>query len=235
MKYKTFTLSEVLITLTIIGIIAAITVPLLMQNYKRQQYTAKLKKVINVINNSFNLAMVDNGLSRESIICDEQIGGANPSGDIFNTYLKDYLNVYKIYTSTEEMEKDNIFKLGNQNITSDMPLVILSDGTIIQWDGVAYGSGNECYTGFWVDINGAAKPNTSGKDILYFYMTTPTFTSSSKKLSNLPLITTSVGSYGKYSYKRCYDSCKQYNNSYICTRLLELSGWEYNKNYPKNL
>ena len=41
-----FTLSEVLITLVIIGIIAAVTVPVIMANYKKAETAAKLKNCI---------------------------------------------------------------------------------------------------------------------------------------------------------------------------------------------
>ncbi|MBR1460028.1 prepilin-type N-terminal cleavage/methylation domain-containing protein [bacterium] len=42
---KAFTLAEVLITLTIVGTIAALTVPQVIQDYKYKLYTTQLKKV----------------------------------------------------------------------------------------------------------------------------------------------------------------------------------------------
>ena len=42
-----FTLAEVLVTLGIIGVVSAMTVPSLMQNYQRQSYVAQLHKVYN--------------------------------------------------------------------------------------------------------------------------------------------------------------------------------------------
>ena len=48
--FSGFTLAEVLITLTIIGVIAAITIPNLMQKYEKQQTVTKLKKAYNNIN-----------------------------------------------------------------------------------------------------------------------------------------------------------------------------------------
>lgn len=41
---KAFTLAEVLIVLVTIGIIAAITIPNLINNYQKTQYVTKLKK-----------------------------------------------------------------------------------------------------------------------------------------------------------------------------------------------
>ena len=40
---KAFTLAEILITLSIIGIVAALTIPNLIQNYKRKVATVRLK------------------------------------------------------------------------------------------------------------------------------------------------------------------------------------------------
>lgn len=43
-KVKGFTLAEILVTLMIIGIIAALTIPSLIQNTKKNEYVAGLKK-----------------------------------------------------------------------------------------------------------------------------------------------------------------------------------------------
>ena len=44
-----FTLAEVLVTLGIIGVVSAMTVPTLMQNYQRKSYVTQLHKVYNEI------------------------------------------------------------------------------------------------------------------------------------------------------------------------------------------
>ncbi len=46
MKKKGFTLAEILITLGIIGIVAAMTIPTLISNYKKKEYSTKIKKFI---------------------------------------------------------------------------------------------------------------------------------------------------------------------------------------------
>lgn len=58
---KGFTLAEVLITLGIIGIVAAMTLPTLVQNYKKKELVTKLQKVYTVMNQAINLAEVENG------------------------------------------------------------------------------------------------------------------------------------------------------------------------------
>ena len=55
MKKTGFTLAEVLITLVIIGVIAAMTVPTLMNNTQGQEYKSALKKAISAANQALTL------------------------------------------------------------------------------------------------------------------------------------------------------------------------------------
>lgn len=56
-----FTLSEVLITLAIIGVVAALTIPTLIQKSQEQNAVAQLKKTYNMLTNAYNLAVQENG------------------------------------------------------------------------------------------------------------------------------------------------------------------------------
>lgn len=56
-----FTLAEVLITLGIIGVVAAITIPVLMQNYQKKVLIAKAKQGHSILENSIRRYMADNG------------------------------------------------------------------------------------------------------------------------------------------------------------------------------
>lgn len=60
-RYTAFTLSEVLITLGIIGVIAAITIPALMNNINDMQYKTALKKNLAVLNQAMTQANYDYG------------------------------------------------------------------------------------------------------------------------------------------------------------------------------
>lgn len=54
-----FTLAEVLITLGIIGVVAAITIPTLIANTRSQQYRSKFKKNnINIISSCKNESII---------------------------------------------------------------------------------------------------------------------------------------------------------------------------------
>ena len=53
LKRAAFTLAEVLITLGIIGVVAALTLPTVISNYKKQVTVPKLQKAYSTINNAF--------------------------------------------------------------------------------------------------------------------------------------------------------------------------------------
>ena len=59
-KYLAFTLAEVLITLGIIGVVAAMTIPTLMSAYREKVIVNQLKKVHAVLNQAFKLAVAEN-------------------------------------------------------------------------------------------------------------------------------------------------------------------------------
>lgn len=90
-----------MITLGIIGVVAALTIPTLIQNYKKKIIETRLVKFYSTINQAINFADIDNG-GRGSWTDDTYVwapadGPANDvSGDTivwFNTYLKPYLKV----------------------------------------------------------------------------------------------------------------------------------------------
>ena len=56
-----FTLAEVLITLGIIGVVAAMTMPSLIQSHQDKEITARLKKVYSVLGNAYLRAYTDIG------------------------------------------------------------------------------------------------------------------------------------------------------------------------------
>ncbi len=58
---KGFTLSEVLITVGIIGIIAAFTIPGVITNYQKKVTAEKLKAAYQMFFNALNLALNDTG------------------------------------------------------------------------------------------------------------------------------------------------------------------------------
>ncbi|MDD3238046.1 MAG: type II secretion system protein [Candidatus Gastranaerophilales bacterium] len=58
---KAFTLAEVLITLVIIGIIAAMTIPALLNNTNKEEYRTGLKKAVSMLQQAANLEYAETG------------------------------------------------------------------------------------------------------------------------------------------------------------------------------
>ncbi len=61
MGKKGFTLAEVLITLGIIGVVAAMTLPTLITKYKEQETVTRVKKFYSVFSQAYTMAVLDNG------------------------------------------------------------------------------------------------------------------------------------------------------------------------------
>jgi prepilin-type N-terminal cleavage/methylation domain-containing protein len=88
-----FTLAEVLITLAVIGVVAALTIPTVVRNYQKTQTITQLKKVYSALSNTTNLAIADEGPISGWEIGENGTGEA--AVDFANRYLIPYLKVSK--------------------------------------------------------------------------------------------------------------------------------------------
>ncbi len=102
-KKSAFTLAEILITLAVIGIVAAMTIPNLIQSYKKKVVETKLVNFYSTINQAFQLSEIDNGqaITWEKIPKDEE-----GMKDWFGKYLLPYIKSPKVESSTNEKESD---------------------------------------------------------------------------------------------------------------------------------
>lgn len=73
MKKSGFTLSEVLMTLAIIGVIAAITIPMLSQNKKNYEYTTGYKKALSTANQAIEQHYALEGLTVQDYVSAEEL------------------------------------------------------------------------------------------------------------------------------------------------------------------
>ena len=87
-----FTLAEVLITLVIVGVIAAITVPVAIANYQEHVTVSKVRKFYSTMSKAYNRAIADNGPVDSWDIPHNKLGG---SAILYADYLKPYLNIIK--------------------------------------------------------------------------------------------------------------------------------------------
>lgn len=94
MKKNAFTLAEVLITLGIIGIVAAMTIPALVQKQQKTQAITSVKKAYSVLNQNLKMAVAQNG-PPSGWIGSEESPSYPTTLKYFNQYIKPY---YKIAT-----------------------------------------------------------------------------------------------------------------------------------------
>ena len=156
-----FTLTEVLITLGVIGVVSAMTLPSVIKNYQKHKTVNQLKKVYTVLNQAFRMSEIDNG-DYEHWNKIAEIGKT----EYVNKYWKPYLKVLKTcnnYTecgyseSTPWMNAINSRK--NGNIIPNNSL-ILSDGTLIIF--------KDNSRNILVDLNSYSAPNRFGHDLFQF-------------------------------------------------------------------
>lgn len=160
---KAFTLAEVLISLAIIGVVAALTIPTLIQNYEEKVTVVKLKKVYSVLTNAYQLAQLEKGNFNNN---EEGITSKN-----FYDYIAPYLKVQKYCGVEKGCWPDTMIKFlhgadwENLDNYRNYEKAIINDGMLLQ---IYTADRNDLEGEIRVDINGFKKPNTLGKDIFYF-------------------------------------------------------------------
>ncbi|MBQ9245691.1 prepilin-type N-terminal cleavage/methylation domain-containing protein [bacterium] len=180
-KYKLgFTLAEVLITLVIIGIIAATTIPTIQANYAQQERYTRVKKAYSTLANAMTRVKADGG----DFDFEVRNNDTELIKDWYDTYLKQYLNTIKVcYNEAGCWNEGDTKNLNGGNaycqhtgigVGDNIVTAILSDGTFINIDSYSKGS-IASYFGVDItqsnglvvifDINGNRKPNTFGRDI----------------------------------------------------------------------
>ena len=162
-----FTLAEVLITLGIIGVVAAMTMPTLINQTNGAQYKAAYKKALSAISQgvTLNVALDDIGFA-ETV---EGGKGTNTTDNSVAKILSQRMNVVKVDKtvgygtagSPALQPADDALKDGANNTT-----LFFNDGSVFQFDpstGFACTDESEGATkkickGF-IDVNGLKGPN----------------------------------------------------------------------------
>jgi len=168
-------LAEVLITLAIIGIIAAITIPSIVANHQKRELETRFAKGYRTLQQAINLATAEHG-SIDSWDWDKSQGSAQDFVEFIKIYFLPYLNVARFCpnSTVEGCYTDDTYTRFNGtalNALSDKqyPRVILADGSAIQfyWKRNCIETKNKCID-INMDMNGFRKPNVFGLDIFQF-------------------------------------------------------------------
>ena len=104
---KAFTLAEVLITLGIIGVVAALTLPSLISNYKKRVIATRLEQFASIWQQAIRMAEIENG---ETTMW-EGFAADNPDAmlESYNRYLAKYIKTME----THKTPKGVAFALSN--------------------------------------------------------------------------------------------------------------------------
>ena len=167
---KGFTLAEVLITLGIVGVIAALTLPGLSLNVQNQQIGPALAKAINTLEYANKLALEENRARRLSELVG--VAGKDLSEDakhrlLLESYLETVVGPYmKLSKLSHQITyKGSIFDK-DQNIVQNTDVYSTPDNIYY------LGSQSHHHNGIsiFVDVNGSKGPNLAGRDLLALHI-----------------------------------------------------------------
>lgn len=175
-----FTLAEVLITLGIIGVVAALTIPILINSYQENQYNAGVKEAYSILQNALKMVLTNNN------------GNVNVGNGVGASFANDFrddfasvINYTKKDTCVNIMPNDGVniqYKWYKGNFASALwPVGIEANTSCLVLNNsmtVRFYSSNSCNNyglngcgQIEVDINGQSTPNMYGKDLYEFMIT----------------------------------------------------------------
>ena len=175
-KKTAFTLAEVLITLGIIGIVAAMTMPALMQDYKYKEFDARFKVAQNVLNNAVSWFHARDRMIYGYTYCTTQNGSndyekclEHGASEVFQTFFGEaFTSLYG--AEKHHSEYNHIYK--NFSGATEFYAVYIDDGHMQIPNGMSILFEVNGYSDepiIHIDINGInEKPNRFGYDIFSF-------------------------------------------------------------------
>ncbi len=174
MRKKAFTLAEVLITLGIIGVVAAMTLPVVINNSRAKELETQLKTSYSILQQALQMMQADTGM-----IANQTNYPGQTFGNAFIKYFKQTVKCSEDNCLVSDMEdgtvKSTFKNYKNYNRTANLT----RGGNMIYDEGKYILTNNmllliECNTPNWgiiltVDINGPNKrPNVYGQDLFSF-------------------------------------------------------------------
>lgn len=215
-----FTLAEVLITLGIIGIVAAMTLPAITANSREKEYSSRIKKFYSTMQQAIMRSVVDNSESiyweKTDEIKDEEGGSdmvenAKASEKFFNSYIEPYIKYLSVKKKTDaEEDKGTTYELR----------IIMADGTVMYWH-------NGTCIDMTIDVNGNKNPNKLGYDKFTFILCKEPF---SKVLCGGNKHFCTYNLMKVPTREEALESCKK--DPIYCSTLLQYDNWEFKDDYP---
>lgn len=216
-----FTLAEVLITLGIIGVVAACTMPTLIQNHQKKTTVNKLKNTYNILTNAIEFAKNEYGLDVNEWYFPDVTDKKVLSDYFAEHYLIPYLKIAKDcnpYVPNECLPSNH----------SNERIFILSNGAIIS---VSVSGEENLRVQINMYINGYKKVVNRARDVFMVEL--------GGGSGNVGLDKNKILPYG-YSIKstrsaytnRDDTSCNKTGTKMRCFALIMYDGWRISDDYP---
>ena len=234
-----FTLAEVLITLGVIGVVAAMTLPTLIQSHKRHVVETRLARFYTTINQAIQMSETVNGDKKywdtlgSGFETDEE-GNPDYTKPLalawFEKYLKPYINYSKV------------LEFSNKNISGHV-ILYFNDGSVLVFSGSSWSFyPNAKKFTLQIDENGlnSVAKTTSGVDHFSFLFapnnTGKKYTYHFNKGVEPYMFAwdgTMDGGTGLKTNQDygCKEDLPRHGRAY-CTALIMLNGWKIPKDYP---
>jgi len=176
-----FTLAEILLTLVVIGVVAAMTIPILINDFNEEAYRTMFKKKYSEILQVYNKITMENagyykcsyfGLDADASECQRFYSDLTANYNVVKTCnADDHKSLGNCIPAGGILKQDGTevgspchgLNLAGQNNSN---VFVFNDGTYM----FVYGSGGEgkWWPIFSFDVNGLKKPNQWGKDVFSF-------------------------------------------------------------------
>lgn len=245
--FKGFTLAEVLVTLGIIGIIAALTIPRLIDGYRKVVITNQLKKNYSVLQNVIMKGQADYGPFGEWPCFYAWHGGKlNTNAPLLREILTKYIQSLK--SDAKSSTAQQIYNMCNADSTyvtmtgailrgptvdpawQKELTMYLNDGSCWYFKSVTgsapivleqlrQNNGNNAVFQILIDVNGSKKaPNKLGIDLFAFDI----------------YYNGRIASYDGYDPQNCKAKSSKLGSGYACAQRLVQDNFEVKEDYPWN-
>ena len=166
-----FTLAEVLITLGIIGVVAAMTMPALIQNQQKRSLEVATQKFYSMMSQAVKQYMADYGvddLRNSPLVVYDNDDDENRAQKACEDFVQKYLKVVKVcedgcFADTYTTQKGEVRSAVGSGADDSVYIgkFVLADGVVID---ISYGYWDVPLV-LYVDVNGRKGPNKIGYDL----------------------------------------------------------------------